>query len=45
MRLMGGEPEQITEAKTGVSSFRWSPDGGRIAYTMQDPNSEEEEKN
>ncbi|MEQ8301983.1 MAG: S9 family peptidase [Cyclobacteriaceae bacterium] len=44
MRLMGGEPEQITEARTGVSSFRWSPDGGRIAYTMQDPNSEEEEK-
>ena len=44
MRLMGGEPEQITDAKTGVSSFKWSPDGSRIAYLMKDPESKEEEK-
>jgi dipeptidyl aminopeptidase/acylaminoacyl peptidase len=45
MRLMGGEPEQITDTKTGVSTFKWSPDGSRIAYLMKDPDSEEEEKN
>jgi len=44
IRLMGGEAEQITETKTGVSNFEWSPDGSRIAYTMTDPNSEEEDK-
>jgi len=31
MRLMGGEPEQVSQGKTGVASFQWSPDGGRIA--------------
>ena len=44
MRLMGGEPEKITEAKTGVSSFKWSPDGVRIAYLMKDLETKEEEK-
>ncbi|MEL7340531.1 MAG: hypothetical protein AAGM67_08605, partial [Bacteroidota bacterium] len=44
MRLMGGEPEQITEAENGVSSFQWSPDGETIAYVMRDPDSEEEVK-
>lgn len=44
MRLMGGEPEQITDAKTGVVSFKWSPDGSRLAYLMKDPDSKEEEK-
>ncbi len=44
MRLMGGEPEQVTETKTGVASFKWSPDGSRIAYLMKDPDTKEEEK-
>jgi len=44
MRLMGGEPEQITDTKTGVSAFKWSPDGNRIAYLMKDPDTKEEEK-
>lgn len=44
MRLMGGEPEQITDTKTGVTTFKWSPDGARIAYLMKDPDNEEEEK-
>ncbi len=44
MRLMGGEPEKISEAKSGVSSFKWSPDGVRIAYLMKDPETKEEEK-
>ncbi|MFZ1808965.1 MAG: S9 family peptidase [Cyclobacteriaceae bacterium] len=44
MRLMGGEPEQITDTKTGISSFKWAPDGTHFAYLMKDPESEEEEK-
>lgn len=44
MRLMGGEPEQITDTKTSVATFKWSPDGARIAYLMKDPDNEEEEK-
>jgi dipeptidyl aminopeptidase/acylaminoacyl peptidase len=40
----GGEAESITAAKTGVSIYAWSPDGRRIAYTMTDPNTPEEEK-
>ncbi len=44
MRIMGGEPEQITDTKSGVSSFKWSPDGARIGYLMQNPDTPEEEK-
>ena len=44
MRLMGGEPIQVTTAKTGVNSFKWSPNGEKIAYIMKDPLTEEEEK-
>ncbi len=44
MRVMGGEAEQLTNAKNGVASYQWSPDGTFIAYTMKDPETEEEEK-
>ena len=44
IRIMGGEPEQVTDTKTGVTSFKWSPDGSRIAYLMKDPDTKEEEK-
>lgn len=37
MRLRGGEPYPVTDAKTGVVDFQWGPDGKRIAYTMTDP--------
>ncbi|MDZ7715962.1 MAG: hypothetical protein U5J95_07075 [Balneolaceae bacterium] len=42
--LNGGEAEQITHAENGVNSYKWSPDGSKIAYTMTDPQSEEEKK-
>lgn len=45
MRLMGGEAEQLTDTKTGVTSFQWSPNGDRIGFLMKDPDTEEEEKN
>ncbi|MCH8960591.1 MAG: S9 family peptidase [Bacteroidetes bacterium] len=44
LRVRGGEAEQITDAEAGVGSFRWAPDGSRIAYTMRDPETEEEKK-
>ena len=44
MHLDGGEAEQVTFAENGVGSYKWSPDGNRIAYTMTDPKSEEEKK-
>ena len=44
MRLMGGEAEQLTDVKTGVSRFQWSPDGRHIAFLSSNPDSEEEEK-
>ena len=42
MRLMGGEPEQITHIEKGVRSFQWSPDGSQFAFTSTDPDTEEE---
>lgn len=44
MYLTGGEAFQLTDAKNGVSGYKWSPDGSHIAYTMVDPLTEEEEK-
>jgi dipeptidyl aminopeptidase/acylaminoacyl peptidase len=42
LRLTGGEAEQITKVKTGVISFKWSPDSRKIAFTSTDPETEEE---
>ena len=36
LHLDGGEAEKITEAKDGVTGFRWSPDGRRIAFLSVD---------
>lgn len=44
MRVAGGEAKQITDEKTGVSSFKWSPKGDFIAFVRSDADSEEEEK-
>ena len=44
MRLMGGEAEQITTEKDGISSFKWSPGGSKIAFLKTDEKTEEEEK-
>lgn len=44
MSLFGGEARQLTAAENNVSSYRWSPDGDRIAISMQDPLSEERQK-
>jgi dipeptidyl aminopeptidase/acylaminoacyl peptidase len=44
MGVDGGEARQLTEAKSSISSFAWSPDGGSVAFLMPDPETEEEEK-
>ena len=44
MKMTGGEAEQVTNAKAGVNSYAWSPDSKRIAYTMDDAETEAEEK-
>jgi dipeptidyl aminopeptidase/acylaminoacyl peptidase len=40
----GGEAEALTEEKSAISAFRWAPDGGRVAFAMSDPPTEDEEK-
>lgn len=44
MNMRGGEAEQVTNAKAGVSSYAWSLDSRKIAYIMRDPDTEQEEK-
>lgn len=41
MPLFGGEARELTAAEENVASFQWSPDSNRVAFTMQDPLSEE----
>ena len=42
--LNGGEAEALTDSKTSIQSFEWSPDGKRIVYMSYEPKTEEEEK-
>ena len=44
MNSFGGEAKQITESKDGIKTFKWSSDGEFIAFTMNDPETEEEKK-
>jgi dipeptidyl aminopeptidase/acylaminoacyl peptidase len=34
--VRGGEAEKVTDEESGVSQFRWSPDGNQIAYVVRD---------
>jgi dipeptidyl aminopeptidase/acylaminoacyl peptidase len=45
LSLNGGEAEPLTDVKTGVTNFGWSPDGRSIAFRMADAKTEDEEKN
>jgi len=40
----GGEAEKLTESKTGIKSFAFSPDGRRIVYLAAEPATDEEER-
>ena len=43
IRVKGGEAEKLTDVKGGISSFKFSPDGSHIAFTMTDAKTDEEE--
>jgi len=43
--LAGGESEKLTETKTGINDFAWSPDDKSFAFTAADAEAELEEKN
>src|SRR3954469_15783075 len=43
--LNGGESEKITDSKSGVGDFHWSPDDKMVALTMSDNENDQEEKN
>ena len=45
LRLGGGEAEPLTEAKSDIGAFSWSPDGAWVAYLQPDPVTEEEKAN
>ncbi len=45
LSLNGGEAEPLTDVKTGVQDFMWSPDGRSIAFRMADAKTDDEEKN
>jgi len=42
--IAGGAARALTDAREGVFSFDWSPDGKAIAYVTRDPVSPEEER-
>jgi dipeptidyl aminopeptidase/acylaminoacyl peptidase len=44
IRVAGGEAEQLTDLKGGITALRWSPDGTQVAFVMPDPRTEEQEK-
>ena len=37
MRVDGGEPWKVTDAKDGVLSYAWAPDSTRIAFVSREP--------
>ena len=37
MSLAGDEITKVTDTPRGVSSYKWHPDGGAIAFTVTDP--------
>lgn len=41
MSLMGGEPSELLQHSTNISSYQWSPDGNYIAFRASDPESEQ----
>ena len=45
LTIGGGEAEQLTDSKTGISDFKWSTKGNHIAVTSTDAETEEDGKN
>jgi dipeptidyl aminopeptidase/acylaminoacyl peptidase len=45
LSMDGGEAFPLTEGKSGIQSFDWSPDGREIAYLAPEPRTSAEEQN
>lgn len=45
LRVDGGEAEQISKTQSSMSAYGWSPDGKKIAFLMNEPLTDSEEKN
>jgi len=41
IRPGGGEAIRLTDSEAGVTNYVWSPDGGRIAYIVTEPETDE----
>lgn len=41
MRAQGGESFELTSTKNGISDFKWSPEGRRIAFTQSEDKSKQ----
>ncbi len=41
LNRLGGEAQEITKVKQGVSGYEWSPDGKRLVLQIRDPKPEE----
>ncbi|HIF39021.1 MAG TPA: S9 family peptidase [Gemmatimonadetes bacterium] len=41
MSLLGGEPSQLLQHETNISSFQWSPDGRYIGFRASDSESQD----
>ena len=44
LNRQGGEAQQYTNVKEGVSDFEWSPDGQSMLLTLRDPEPEDEDQ-
>ena len=44
LRVTGGEAEQLSDVKSGVGAFAWSPDGHQIAFVLTDPPTDADDK-
>ena len=43
-RVSGGDAEQLTDVKSGVGLFEWSPNSQHIAFVMTDPPTDADDK-
>ena len=43
LSVQGGEAQQLTSSKTGVITYKWSPDGNFFAYVQKDSLEEKKE--
>ncbi len=44
LRLSGGEAWPITTVKENIGTYQWAPDSKRLAFTMAEPLTDQEEK-